>query len=110
MSYGTVQKGDVVMVDVPYLDGTGTVRRPAVVVSDTSQMLDVIIAGITSRIREPLPPTHYVIGRAIPIGMPRACGSIRRFGAIGCLPFIVPVSIGPSGSFPRRRCSSSTSV
>ena len=66
MSYGTVQKGDVVMVDVPYLDGTGTVRRPAVVVSDTSQMLDVIIAGITSRIREPLPPTHYVIGRAHP--------------------------------------------
>ena len=47
------------MVDVPYLNGSQTVRRPAIVVSDTSQMLDVIIAGVTSRIRQPLPPTHY---------------------------------------------------
>jgi mRNA interferase MazF len=66
MSNGTLRKGDVVMVDVPYLDATGTVRRPALVVSDTGQMLDVIIAGITSRIREPLPPTHYVIDRTHP--------------------------------------------
>ena len=62
----TVTKGDVVLVDVPYLDATQSVRRPALVVSDSSQMLDVIIAGITSRIRAPLPPTHYVVDRKHP--------------------------------------------
>lgn len=61
MSSGSVNKGHVVMVDVPYLDAAQSVRRPALVVCDASQMLDVIIAGITSRIRSPLPPTHYVI-------------------------------------------------
>ncbi|MDA1013210.1 MAG: hypothetical protein O3A00_02020 [Planctomycetota bacterium] len=39
MSNGTVTRGDIVMVDVPYLDATRTVRRPALIVSDTSQML-----------------------------------------------------------------------
>jgi hypothetical protein len=29
-------------------------------------MLDVVIAGITSRIRDPLPPTHYVIDNSHP--------------------------------------------
>lgn len=61
MTSGSVNKGDVVLVDVPYLDAIRSVRRPALVVCDPSQMLDVIIAGITSRIRTPLPATHYVI-------------------------------------------------
>jgi len=58
-----VNKGDVVLVDVPYLDAKQIVKRPALVVSDSSQLLDVIVAGITSRIRNPLPPAHYVIDR-----------------------------------------------
>jgi len=66
MNSPAVDKGDVVMVDVPYLDATQSVRRPALVVSDTSQMLDVVIVGITSRIRAPLPPTHYIIDRNHP--------------------------------------------
>ena len=66
MSNPAWNKGDVVMVDVPYLDATDSVRRPALVVSDTTQMLDVVIAGITSRVRQPLPPTHYVIDRQHP--------------------------------------------
>jgi mRNA interferase MazF len=66
MSKARVDKGDVVTVDVPYLDASRTVRRPALVVSDCSQMLDVIIAAITSRVRDPLPPCHYVIDRRHP--------------------------------------------
>jgi mRNA-degrading endonuclease toxin of MazEF toxin-antitoxin module len=58
-----VQRGDVVLVDVPYLDAQQSVRRPALVISDCNRMLDVIIAGITSRIRSPLPATHLVIDR-----------------------------------------------
>jgi hypothetical protein len=63
MSDSRVNKGDVVMVDVPYLDASRSVLRPAIVVCDTSQMLDVIVAALSSRIRDPLPPTHYVIDR-----------------------------------------------
>lgn len=66
MSNAAVQRGDVVLVDIPYLDAQQSVRRPALVVSDCSQMLDVIIAGITSRIRNPLPATHFVIARNHP--------------------------------------------
>jgi mRNA interferase MazF len=61
MSSGRVDKGDVVLVDIPYLDAKQVVKRPALVISDSSQMLDIVVAGITSRIRAPLPPTHYVI-------------------------------------------------
>jgi mRNA interferase MazF len=50
-----------VLVNVPYLDGTTHVRRPVLVIGDPSIMLDVIIAAITSRIRTPLPNTHYVL-------------------------------------------------
>lgn len=63
MSKTRVDKGDVVLVDVPYLDASRTVRRPAMVVSDASQMLDVIIAAVTSRVRDPLPPCHYALDR-----------------------------------------------
>lgn len=61
MSRSSVARGAVVLVGVPYLDATQTVRRPALVVGDPSQSLDVIIAAITSRIRTPLPSTHYVV-------------------------------------------------
>jgi mRNA-degrading endonuclease toxin of MazEF toxin-antitoxin module len=54
-------RGDVVLVQIPYLDATASVQRPALIVSDPAQMLDIIIAGITSRIRDPLPTTHYVV-------------------------------------------------
>lgn len=71
MTKASAVKGDVVLVDVPYLDADQSVRRPALVVSDTSQMLDAIIAGITSRIRDPLRPTHYLIDADHPIGIRR---------------------------------------
>lgn len=61
MSNRKVSRGEVVMVDVPYLDATRTVRRPALIVGDPDHMLDVIIAAITSRIRDPLPSTHFLI-------------------------------------------------
>jgi hypothetical protein len=61
MSSPRVNKGDVVMVDVPYLDAQRSVLRPTVVLCDTTQMLDVIIAAMSSRVRHPLPPGHYPI-------------------------------------------------
>lgn len=66
MSSLRVRKGDVVLVDIPYLDASQAVKRPALVICDPAQMLDVVIAGITSRIRDPLPATHYAIPRSHP--------------------------------------------
>ncbi len=66
MSAHSFQRGDVVRVDVPYLDGTQRVRRPALVVCDPLKMLDLIVAMISSRIRDPLPPTHYRIDPSHP--------------------------------------------
>ena len=81
MSNHRVTKGDVVLVDIPYLDAKQIVRRPSLVISDSSQLLDVVVAGITSRIRSPLPPTHYVIDQAHPDW--RASG-LRLVSAVRC--------------------------
>jgi mRNA interferase MazF len=64
MSSLRIRKGTVVLVDIPYLDATHSVKRPALVICDPGQILDVIVAGITSRIRNPLPATHYAITRS----------------------------------------------
>jgi mRNA interferase MazF len=66
MSSTPLNRGDVVLVNVPYLDASQSVRRPALVVCEPKTMLDVVIAGITSRIRNPLPATHYAITKAHP--------------------------------------------
>ncbi|MEX2176462.1 MAG: type II toxin-antitoxin system PemK/MazF family toxin [Pirellulaceae bacterium] len=66
MSSARLRRGDVVLVDIPYLSGAQFVKRPALVVCDPGRMLDVIIAGITSRVRSPLPATHYVISAGHP--------------------------------------------
>src|SRR5688572_30465304 len=66
MNAAKPDRGDVVMVDIPYLDATAAVRRPALVISDPSQLLDSIVAGISSRIRDPLPATHYLVNRVHP--------------------------------------------
>jgi mRNA interferase MazF len=66
MNSPRLNKGDIVLVDIPYLDATQSVKRPALVISDSSQLLDIVVAGITSRIRNPLPPAHYVVDRMHP--------------------------------------------
>ncbi len=64
MSSQSLNRGDVVRVDVPYLDGSQRVRRPALVVCDPAKMLDLVVAMISSRLRDPLPPTHYKIDQS----------------------------------------------
>jgi mRNA interferase MazF len=81
MSKARVDKGTVVLVDIPYLNAMQSVRRPALIVSDASQLLDVIVAGITSRIRTPLPPTHFVIDNNHPDW--RSSG-LRLVSAVRC--------------------------
>src|SRR5687768_3178023 len=63
MSNARPDRGTVVLVDVPYLDATQIVRRPALVISDASQVLDVIHRGDLQPHPQSLPPTHYIIDR-----------------------------------------------
>lgn len=52
----TYEAGQVVVVEVPFSDHSGSKRRPAVVVSTNSfheRLLDVIVCPISSQ------PTHY---------------------------------------------------
>ena len=60
----TYSKGDVVIVLYPYSDGSGTVSRPAVVVSSNAvnhHSRDVILAQVTSRIDPPLRIGEHVL-------------------------------------------------
>lgn len=61
MKRGSLHRGELITVNVPYLDGSHQSLRPALVVCDPMQMLDLVIAMITSTIRFPLPSTHYLI-------------------------------------------------
>jgi mRNA interferase MazF len=76
-----IRKGDLVLVDIPYLDATQAVKRPALVICDPTQMLDIVIAGITSRIRKPLPATHYPITHKHPDW---AVSGLRLDSAVRC--------------------------
>lgn len=66
MSNQTIDRGEVVLVKVPYLDASASARRPALVVCDPSLMRDVVIAAISSRIRSPLPALHYLVNQNHP--------------------------------------------
>jgi len=58
------RRGDVVLVPFPFADLSSRKQRPAVVVSGElyhNTEPDIIIAAITSRIRQPVAPTDYVL-------------------------------------------------
>jgi mRNA interferase MazF len=58
-----MNRGDVVIVDYPYSDGTGTKVRPALVVQSSEQnqiLAGTIIALITSQVRRGF-ETHVIV-------------------------------------------------
>lgn len=58
------RRGDVVLVLFPFADLSSRKQRPAVVVSGKlyhNTEPDIIIAAVTSRIRQPAAPTDYVL-------------------------------------------------
>jgi mRNA interferase MazF len=66
-----VQRGDVVLVDYPYSDRTGSKLRPCLVVQndgDNQRLDDTIIALITTRTRYAGLPTEVLIDLATPEG------------------------------------------
>jgi mRNA-degrading endonuclease toxin of MazEF toxin-antitoxin module len=66
-----MKRPDVVLVEVPYLAGGQSKRRPALVLQDDAynqSLIHTIIAAISSRIGAPIPPTHCLLDPATPDG------------------------------------------
>ncbi len=79
------RRGDVVLLDFPYSDRTGSKRRPALVVQGdfwNGRLDDVILAAITSsRNRMVASPTHCFIAA----GSPEATqGGLRLDSVVQC--------------------------
>lgn len=56
-------RGDVVLVRLPFPDGTGVKRRPAIVVSSTPYLRarqEVVVAAVTSNVRHRLLGDHLL--------------------------------------------------
>ena len=78
-----VSRGDVVLVDWPFSDGTGTKVRPAVVVQDDDenrQIADTIIALISSRLHRNS-RTHVFIDISTADGQ---LSGLRRNSVVQC--------------------------
>ncbi len=66
-----VQRGDIVLVDFPYSDASGSKPRPALVIQndlDNTRLVNSIVAQITSLTRRALEPTQCLIDLKTPEG------------------------------------------
>ncbi len=66
-----VRRGDVVLVDYPYSDRTGSKIRPCLVVQsdhNNARLDDTIVVTITSQVARAAEPTQLLIDLATPAG------------------------------------------
>jgi mRNA interferase MazF len=56
-----MKKGKIVLTQFPFTDLSATKRRPAVVVSPESEEDDVIVAFISSKIKDTILPSEYLL-------------------------------------------------
>jgi mRNA interferase MazF len=80
-----VDRGDVVLVDYPYADGTGKKVRPALVIQndrDNQRLVNTIVAQITSATRRVSEPTQVLIEMASLAG--RESG-LRQDSVVNCV-------------------------
>jgi mRNA-degrading endonuclease toxin of MazEF toxin-antitoxin module len=66
------QRGDVILVEIPYYDRPGAKERPVVVVQcdrNNARLLSTVVAGITTNTRHvATEPTQFLIDPATPEG------------------------------------------
>jgi len=66
-----VRRGDVVLIDYPYSDGTGSKIRPCLVVQNdrnNQRLDDTIVVTISSRVQHVTEPTQLLIDLSTPAG------------------------------------------
>jgi mRNA interferase MazF len=67
----TVWRGDIVLASYPFTSGTGTKKRPVLIVQndrDNQRLANTIVAQITSNTRRGNELTHLLIPVASPAG------------------------------------------
>ena len=80
-----MKRGDVVMVEWPYSDRTGSKFRPALVVqndTDNARLTNTILAMITSITRRATEPTQLLVDIATPEG---TLTGLRQDSVINCI-------------------------
>ena len=79
-----VRRGDVVLVDYPFSDRSGSKTRPCVVVQadrNNQRLDDTIVVTISSRTQQVNEPTQLLIELSTPAGSSLDCSSRRPFSA-----------------------------
>jgi mRNA-degrading endonuclease toxin of MazEF toxin-antitoxin module len=74
-----MKRGDVVLVNIPYVDGPGGKKRPVVVLQrdeDNARLPHTIVATISTNLRGAGSPTHYLIDPGDSEG--KAAGVLHR--------------------------------
>jgi mRNA interferase MazF len=80
-----VERGDVVLVDYPYVAGGGTKVRPVLVIQndrDNQRLPNTIVAQITSVTRRALESTQLLIEIATPEGQQ---SGLRQDSVVNCV-------------------------
>ncbi len=66
-----VQRGDIVLLDMPFAQGGGSKIRPALVVQsdhNNSRLTNTIVAAITRNVSRAHEPTQFFVDLSTPIG------------------------------------------
>jgi mRNA interferase MazF len=79
-----MKRGDVVLLDYPYTDGTGSKVRPVLVVQndrDNQRLSNTIVALITKNVSRVHEPTQFLIDIATPGGQQ---SGLNQSSAVAC--------------------------
>jgi len=79
-----MKRGDVVLLDYPYTDGSGSKVRPAVIVqndTDNQRLTNTIVALITKNVSRVHEPTQLLIDVSTPEGQQ---SGLNQSSAVAC--------------------------
>src|SRR5208283_5159486 len=79
-----MKRGDVVLLDYPYADGSGSKVRPALIVQndgDNQRLTNTIVALITKNVSRAHEPTQLLIDVSTPEGRP---AGLNQTSAVTC--------------------------
>jgi mRNA interferase MazF len=79
-----MKRGDIVLLDYPYTDGSGSKVRPVLIVQndrDNQRLMNTIVALITKNVSRVHEPTQFLVDVATPEG--RQSG-LNQSSAVAC--------------------------
>jgi mRNA interferase MazF len=79
-----MKRGDIVLLDYPYTDGSGSKVRPVLIVQndrDNQRLMNTIVALITKNVSRVHEPTQFLIDVATPDGQQ---SGLNQSSAVAC--------------------------